>query len=741
MATFEATHESADFSEWTDTVLDGAKLTVSSEAGLAGTTYGQKYIIDNTTAKYAYKVLAAASTTGVAQLRIHFDPGGLTYSEFDTASPCRIMTNAAATIASITNTIVGGNLCMRVVMFADDTSHSDSALVIISDSPHFIEIRATKATSSSANDAKIEWWVDDEAQTTLTGVDCFDRWTNIGIILAGFSSIPAGASGTAYIDEVSFNDSGDYIGSADGGASTGILSATSASTLSSGVHSDNDWSDASNITADDGSDASITAPTFDTGDQSYLLLAHFSGLSAVPDGATIDGIEVHVNCYYANGSVSLDLIQLLDATGAPVGDNQAATPIPLGTSAAGDYVFGGSPETWGNSLTAAWVKDVDFGVAVGFVATGDNADVFVDHIAFKVFYIEEAGGPETATVTPLAVSLTIPSVTAEYIQLESATVSPLVVSLTTPSVTVTYTQIETATVSPLIASLTPPSVTATYEHIAVVTVAPLLASLTLTGITAEYIQVETATFSPLSLSLVTPAVTATYIQVETATVAPLLSTLTMPSVTAAYSSGTVATVSPLVLTITCISVSATYIQVETASVTPAVVTLTPAATTASGEVPGTASVAPIVASITVATVTAAYAEVDTAVLSPVIITLVINSATASGASPGAATVVPLPVSVTVASVTATGSAVETASVAPLLLNIAPASQTAVYAEVDQAAVIPLTLLLAVIGVTGNTGTLFDFSNTSIVFEAARSVTLEEATTSMTFEAGRGVEIE
>jgi hypothetical protein len=399
MATFEATHESADFSEWTGTVLDSGKLTVSSDAGMGGTTYGQKYVVDNTNAKYAYKTLASASTTGVAQLRIYFDPGGLSYSEFDAISPGRLMTSGGTSIATITNTIVGGNLCMRVVMFADDGSHSDSGLVIISDSPHFIEMRATKATNSTANDAKIEWWVDDEAQTTLTGVDCFDRWTNIQNIVAGFATIPSGASGTAYIDEVSWNDSGDYIGSADGGVSTGLLSATSASSLSSGVHSDNDWSDASNITANDGSDASITAPTFDTADQSYLLLAHFSGLSAVPDGATIIGVEVQVNCYYANGSVSLDLIQLLDATGAPAGDNQAATPIPLGTSAAGIVVLGGSADLWGNSLTDAWVKDADFGVAVGFLATGDNADVFVDYVSIKIFYTETGGTTYNLTAT------------------------------------------------------------------------------------------------------------------------------------------------------------------------------------------------------------------------------------------------------------------------------------------------------------------------------------------------------
>src|SRR3990167_7091814 len=154
---------------------------------------------------------------------------------------------------------------------------------------------------------------------------------------------------------------------------TGAKYPTTSASVSEAPWSDNGWTTPTNIYADDGATASVTASTFDTPDQTRVLKATGFDFSAIPDGATIDGVIVRLNTWYANGTVSIDLAQLLDTTKARVGTNQYATPEALATPDTSLKTIGGATDTWGNVLTAAWVKNANFGVGLGFLATGADA--------------------------------------------------------------------------------------------------------------------------------------------------------------------------------------------------------------------------------------------------------------------------------------------------------------------------------------------------------------------------------
>src|SRR3990172_6710313 len=187
-------------------------------------------------------------------------------------------------------------------------------------------------------------------------------------------------------------------------ATTGAKYPTAAVTVSEAPWSDNDWTTQGNIYADDGATANVTAATFDSPDQTYVLKAYNFDFSAIPAGSTIDGVICVVNCWYANGSVSIDLMQLLDTSRAKVGTNQCAAPVALGTGTGGTVTKGSSSDKWGNLFTAAWVKNSNFGVALGFLATGNNADVFVDYVTLEVFYtppliVDLSGVPASAGAT------------------------------------------------------------------------------------------------------------------------------------------------------------------------------------------------------------------------------------------------------------------------------------------------------------------------------------------------------
>lgn len=189
-----------------------------------------------------------------------------------------------------------------------------------------------------------------------------------------------------------------YIDSDAGGGpeTTGEKFPTAGSSVSESPWSDDAWVNPTNIYSDNATNASVTASTYDAGDQTEVLKAQGFDFSEIPDNSTINGVICRVNAYYGTAAVSIDLLQLLNTSGAKVGTNQCSTPEALGTDSAGIVTKGSSSDLWGNELDSAWVKDTDFGVAIGCLAGGSgnsNNDVYVDYVTLEIYYTPpEAGG-------------------------------------------------------------------------------------------------------------------------------------------------------------------------------------------------------------------------------------------------------------------------------------------------------------------------------------------------------------
>lgn len=167
-------------------------------------------------------------------------------------------------------------------------------------------------------------------------------------------------------------------------------SASSTSAVAGTGENSDAWVGPTNIQVDDTGTASITAPTFDSPDISDRLLAMNFGFT-IPGTATIDGIEVGIDRSNAAGAASDNRVQLLDATGAAAGNNNAdtATDWPATLSV---VTYGSSTTLWGLALTPSIVNDPDFGVCLSVQADGANTDVAVDFIRILVHYTPAAGG-------------------------------------------------------------------------------------------------------------------------------------------------------------------------------------------------------------------------------------------------------------------------------------------------------------------------------------------------------------
>lgn len=174
-------------------------------------------------------------------------------------------------------------------------------------------------------------------------------------------------------------------------ADTGVKYCQTGASVSSAPYDDYTWTNPGNIIADDTSYAQITHPGFDLGTYSYLLRGTNFDFSAIPDGATIDGIYVTTAGVYINGSGSYTLCQLVNDSSALIGDNKAATPVALATPAITSADWGGETDKWGATLTSAIVKSSNFGVALGFEPTANDCDIYFDYIRMTVYYTESSG--------------------------------------------------------------------------------------------------------------------------------------------------------------------------------------------------------------------------------------------------------------------------------------------------------------------------------------------------------------
>lgn len=204
-----------------------------------------------------------------------------------------------------------------------------------------------------------------------------------------------------------------------------------------GPSGDNDWTNASNIGADDGSEAQITAATYDAGDHSYRLIASNFGFSSViQSGDTINGITVEIDRRDFAGDAQDQEVRLYDSTATLVGDDkQTATSWPT-TSAIATY--GGASDTWTAGLDADDIRSSSFGVALIVLANSANTDIGVDFIRVTIDYT-----PAPITVTPGSASLVLtgyaPTVSAPRLVQPGS--SSLVLTGYTPTVAVTANQI------------------------------------------------------------------------------------------------------------------------------------------------------------------------------------------------------------------------------------------------------------------------------------------------------------
>jgi hypothetical protein len=127
------------------------------------------------------------------------------------------------------------------------------------------------------------------------------------------------------------------------------------------------WSNPGNITADDGSNATVSMTFVGSTVQSHWLVADTFDFSSIPDGSTIDGVQVRaqLSVNTASGTVyDAVVIGESDASlGTPKAPGTALTTTPT------NYDQGSSSDLWGLTLSAADVKASTFQARIAVEAS------------------------------------------------------------------------------------------------------------------------------------------------------------------------------------------------------------------------------------------------------------------------------------------------------------------------------------------------------------------------------------
>ncbi|MBK8909226.1 MAG: hypothetical protein IPM60_15500 [Rhodospirillales bacterium] len=141
------------------------------------------------------------------------------------------------------------------------------------------------------------------------------------------------------------------------------------------------WGFPERIVALDGSRSHIVSQS---GTSNYLKATNFG--SAIPAGATIDGVEIWVEARRASGTPTFpfDRVRLVDENDV-VGDTDRASGTVVTDAGYDPYYFGGPSDLWGEALTPAILNNS----ASGVVVATSLAEVYypqIDYIARKVYY-------------------------------------------------------------------------------------------------------------------------------------------------------------------------------------------------------------------------------------------------------------------------------------------------------------------------------------------------------------------
>lgn len=150
------------------------------------------------------------------------------------------------------------------------------------------------------------------------------------------------------------------------------------------------WTNPGNITANDGTTASVSSGSFGS---NYLVASNFG--FTVPTGSVIQGVTVKFEAAESSTGTESVTAQLQDNSAALFGTTIAQT---VNGTTLTVYTYGGTANLWGTgtALTPEVVNDPDFGVRFWFTTTHNMT---VDYVSIAIEYLPPVSGSLSVSET------------------------------------------------------------------------------------------------------------------------------------------------------------------------------------------------------------------------------------------------------------------------------------------------------------------------------------------------------
>lgn len=179
-------------------------------------------------------------------------------------------------------------------------------------------------------------------------------------------------------------------------ASSGEYSPSSATNSGASGRS---WTNPTNVYSSNNSDAYRSLSTSGSNRRTeYLEITDF-GFS-IPSGATIDGIEVTVECAASRTNSISDEYLYLTKDGSSAATSNNASGYYWNTYDT-DFDYGGTADLWGETWSVTDINSSNFGVLLrARNYGGSNTTAYVDHVTVTVHYTTSGGGGGSASSGP-----------------------------------------------------------------------------------------------------------------------------------------------------------------------------------------------------------------------------------------------------------------------------------------------------------------------------------------------------
>jgi hypothetical protein len=208
---FSINHATGDLKQYSSSSTNGDNLSVAAAAALGGTEYGLSCVLSDANPMYGQKDISSP-TSGKLRWRFYVDPNSMTMANGDAFVIQGVYAKDVSPMVEVYLKYDGGDYQIHVDYYGD-AGYSATHVESIADAPHYVEIYVQKATDASAHDGVYELQIEGRLVNSLSAVDNFDLFNDVDFFRMGAcTSIPAGTSGTFYLDELKANDDGQEIG-------------------------------------------------------------------------------------------------------------------------------------------------------------------------------------------------------------------------------------------------------------------------------------------------------------------------------------------------------------------------------------------------------------------------------------------------------------------------------------------------------------------------------------------------